>query len=89
MPPPPATLTAVRASEALFLGLAAHGVHKRFWVRPAKGQPEPVTDSSASLLTLAFVLLLGFLFSTGKKTALFAPFIYKMHYFTKTGSGQT
>ena len=64
MPPPPATLTAVRASEALFLGLAAHGVHKRFWVRPAKGQPEPVTDSSASLLTLAFVLLLGFLFST-------------------------
>jgi hypothetical protein len=23
------------------------------------------------------------------KTALFAPFIYKMHYFTKTGSGQT
>jgi hypothetical protein len=26
---------------------------------------------------------------TGKKTALFAPFIYKMHYFTKTGSGRT
>jgi hypothetical protein len=25
----------------------------------------------------------------GKKTALFEPFIYKMHYFTKTGSGQT
>jgi hypothetical protein len=25
----------------------------------------------------------------GKKTALFAPFIYKMHCFTKTGSGQT
>jgi len=25
----------------------------------------------------------------GKKTALFAPFIYKMHYFTKTGSGRT
>jgi hypothetical protein len=25
----------------------------------------------------------------GGKTALFAPFIYKMHYFTKTGSGQT
>ena len=25
----------------------------------------------------------------GKKTALFAPFIYKMYYFTKTGSGQT
>jgi hypothetical protein len=24
-----------------------------------------------------------------RKTALFAPFIYKMHYFTKTGSGQT
>jgi hypothetical protein len=23
----------------------------------------------------------------GKKTALFEPFIYKMHYFTKTGSG--
>ena len=27
--------------------------------------------------------------SAGKKTALFEPFIYKMHYFTKTGSGQT
>ena len=27
--------------------------------------------------------------SGGEKTALFAPFIYKMHYFTKTGSGQT
>jgi hypothetical protein len=25
----------------------------------------------------------------GEKTSLFAPFIYKMHYFTKTGSGQT
>jgi len=25
----------------------------------------------------------------GEKTALFAPFIYKMHHFTKTGSGQT
>jgi N-acetylglucosamine-6-sulfatase len=25
----------------------------------------------------------------GKKTALFAPFIYKNHHFTKTGSGQT
>jgi hypothetical protein len=25
----------------------------------------------------------------GEKTPLFAPFIYKMHYFTKTGSGQT
>ena len=25
----------------------------------------------------------------GEKTALFAPFIYKIHYFTKTGSGQT
>jgi hypothetical protein len=23
------------------------------------------------------------------KTAIFEPFIYKMHYFTKTGSGQT
>ena len=83
MPPPPATLTAVRASEALFLGLAAHGVHKRFWVRPAKGQPEPVTDSSASLLTLAFVLLLG------AKHVLFEPFLYKNEQFTKTGSGQT
>jgi hypothetical protein len=27
--------------------------------------------------------------AAGKKTALFEPFIYKMHYFTKTGSGQT
>jgi hypothetical protein len=27
--------------------------------------------------------------ASGEKTALFAPFIYKMHYFTKTGSGQT
>jgi len=25
---------------------------------------------------------------TGKKTGFFAPFIYKMHHFTKTGSGQ-
>jgi hypothetical protein len=25
----------------------------------------------------------------GEKTALFEPFIHKMHYFTKTGSGQT
>ena len=25
----------------------------------------------------------------GEKTALFEPFIYKMHHFTKTGSGQT
>eukprot|EP01046_Picozoa_sp_COSAG06_P038381 COSAG06_NODE_4424_length_4280_cov_6.770390_3_plen_177_part_00 len=26
---------------------------------------------------------------SGKKTALFSPFIYKMHHFIKTGSGQT
>jgi hypothetical protein len=26
---------------------------------------------------------------TGKETPLFAPFMYKMHHFTKTGSGQT
>jgi hypothetical protein len=25
----------------------------------------------------------------GKETALFEPFLYKMHCFTKTGSGQT
>jgi trehalose/maltose hydrolase-like predicted phosphorylase len=25
----------------------------------------------------------------GKQTALFEPFIYKMHYFTKTGSGRS
>jgi hypothetical protein len=25
----------------------------------------------------------------GEKTSLFAPLIYKMHYFTKPGSGQT
>ena len=27
--------------------------------------------------------------AAGEKTALFAPFIYKIHYFTKTGSGRT
>jgi len=27
--------------------------------------------------------------SGAKTSSLFAPFIYKMHYFTKTGSGQT
>jgi hypothetical protein len=27
--------------------------------------------------------------AAGKQTALFAPFIYKMHYFTKTGSGRS
>jgi hypothetical protein len=25
----------------------------------------------------------------GKETPLFAPFMYKMYHFTKTGSGQT
>jgi hypothetical protein len=29
------------------------------------------------------------LVSKSMMTSLFAPFIYKMHYFTKTGSGQT
>jgi hypothetical protein len=37
---------------------------------------------------------LAFLFCTEgfdpvRKTPLFAPFIYKMHHFAKTGSGQT
>ena len=27
--------------------------------------------------------------SDGRETPLFAPFIYNMHHFTKTGSGQT
>ena len=27
--------------------------------------------------------------AAGKEFRLFAPFVYKMHYFTKTGSGQT
>jgi hypothetical protein len=33
--------------------------------------------------------LIGSINDGGEKTALFAPFTYKMHYFTKTGSGQT
>ena len=31
----------------------------------------------------------GMAFYDGQKTPFFAPFIYKMHYFTETGSGQT
>ena len=33
--------------------------------------------------------LIGSINDGGERTALFAPFTYKMHYFTKTGSGQT
>jgi hypothetical protein len=42
--------------------------------------PPKITDGEeAAAFTAAAV----------RKTPLFAPFIYKMHHFTKTGSGQT
>jgi hypothetical protein len=41
-------------------------------------------SSNCSSSTNASLTVVG-----GKQTALFEPFIYKMHYFTKTGSGRT
>jgi beta-galactosidase/beta-glucuronidase len=35
------------------------------------------------------VLVMQEFWMSGAKTPLFAPFVYKMHHFTKTGSGQT
>ena len=63
LPPPPLTTTSVRATEALFLAMATHGTCARFSAKRRTGQNAP-TPSSASLLNLAFVLLVGFLFST-------------------------
>lgn len=63
LPPPPAATTSVRATEALFLAMATHGTYARFSTRRRKGQ-NASTPSSASLLNLAFVLVVGFLFST-------------------------
>jgi hypothetical protein len=44
----------------------------------------PIASTTFPNLTLG-----AFSAESGEKTALFEPFIYKMHYFTKTGSGQT
>jgi Ni,Fe-hydrogenase I cytochrome b subunit len=41
------------------------------------------------VLMLVLMAMKGVLCTAGKKTPLFAPFIYKSHLFTKTGSGQT
>jgi hypothetical protein len=48
----------------------------------------PSADGIGNLRVEVEGLGLGCVYA-GEKTALFAPFIYKMHYFTKTGSGQT
>jgi hypothetical protein len=63
LPPPPATPTTVRSTEAVFLALAAHGISVRFSAGGRKAQTEPPA-ASASLLNLAFIILVGFLFST-------------------------
>ena len=65
LPAPPATTTAVRATEAAFVAIAAHGICARFSANRRKSQ-NAVMPSSASLLNLAFVLLIGFLFSTAQ-----------------------
>lgn len=68
LPPPPATTTSVRATEALFLAIATHGICARFSAKRRKAQ-NASAPSSASLLNLAFMLLIGFLFSTAQVAA--------------------
>jgi hypothetical protein len=54
---------------------------------PEQGQLTPTRDATDEELgATRAALSVGRL---GEKTPFFAPFIYKMHYFTKTGSGQT
>ena len=65
LPSPPATTTSVRATEAAFVAIATHGICARFSAKQRKSQNAPIA-SSASLLNLAFVLLVGFLFSTAQ-----------------------
>lgn len=64
LPPPPATTSAVRFTEGLFVLVAAYGVHGRFFAKRPKGEAAPQTTGGASLLTMGFVIHLGFLFST-------------------------
>jgi hypothetical protein len=53
----------------------------------------PVTIQRDATVALDYVLFVDTAAKDsargGKETPLFAPFIYKMHRFTKTGSGQT
>jgi hypothetical protein len=60
-----------------------HGMRIRHRVLPATTATAVRDLPSAATATPAGVR------RPGEKTALFAPFIYKMHYFTKTGSGRT
>lgn len=56
MPPPPATSSAVRFTEGLFVAAAAYGVYTRFFANQPKGAPAPKTTGGASFLTLGFVI---------------------------------
>jgi hypothetical protein len=58
---------------------------------PAAVHPMYTATMCGSLSALQFLTTRGILDTSqpGEKTALFEPFIYRMHYFTKTGSGQT
>jgi len=51
---------------------------------PSSSSLPPATQQQGQVQAVA-----GAHADAGEKTALFAPFIYKMHYFTKTGSGRT
>lgn len=63
LPPPPATATAVRATEFLLLAVAMRGASARLLTK-GRTRHTPRTTSSASLLNLAFVILVGFLYCT-------------------------
>jgi hypothetical protein len=52
------------------------------WLKNAVFFPQAVFDSNEERKKVTDVFC-------GKKTALFAPFIYKNQHFTKTGSGRT
>jgi plastocyanin len=71
-----ATLTGVSAADVVVTSVAPGSVVVDFYIAPA-------ADGSALVVADAVTTALG------KQTALFAPFIYKMHYFTKTGSGRS
>ena len=65
--------------------------HRMFFANRENGKPldECPDNDHHNVDTIDGLVNLPPVVFAGAKTALFAPFKYKMHFFTKTGSGQT
>jgi hypothetical protein len=82
------------AQRANALKIMAENAKASEWIlqKPSPNYPKSNVTTGGTGTKRRSIWLFFVLFENDRlprQTALFEPFIYKMHYFTKTGSGQT